>query len=189
MQLDRSPGTVFDVILRTAVTRARSSADEAQRLLDASFPGPAYVWAVRSIEIFVKEVMLLPLFLEEEPEGEWDVVWQNAWKRVSDTFGSGKWDRALRRVDVAYGPLDRMHTDDGRDVWAVWKSTVVPRRGNTVHGKPTEEGEITPEEAVAVVGWALQMMRQLSLRLVAARKHPFHDLIVGALNAAQDQQL
>ena len=64
MELDRSPGRILDVLIQTAIRRARSSIDQAHELVDAGFPGPAYVWAVRSIEIFVKEVMLLPLFLE-----------------------------------------------------------------------------------------------------------------------------
>jgi hypothetical protein len=123
VQLDRSPGRVFDVILKNAVSRARASAEEGQALLEGGYPGPAYVWAVRSIEIFVKEVMLLPLFLEEIPDGEWDEVWADAWKRIDDTFGSGggRWNLAIRMIDEAYGPLDPMYSEDGGDVWQVWK--------------------------------------------------------------------
>ncbi len=86
----------FDVTLQAAFRRAEASADQAQGLLDAGFPEPAYVWAFRSVEIFVKEVMLLPLFLEEIPEGDFDEVWAEARRRIEDTFKSGRWDNALK---------------------------------------------------------------------------------------------
>jgi hypothetical protein len=139
---------------------------------------------VRSIEIFVKEVMLLPLFLEEIPDGDWDDVWAEAWKRIHKTFGSGNWNPAIRKIDEEYGPLDPMYTDDGADVWQMWKSVVVGRRGDVVHGRPTE-AEVTIEEAAVVVEWAGQMMDQLIMRLVNAGKHPLHDLVVEALDAAR----
>ncbi len=188
MELDRRPGCFFDVTLRAAIRRSRDSAAEARRLLEAGFPGPAYVWAVRSIEIFVKEVMLLPLFLieiEGTPD-EFDRVWDEAWQRIRDSFGSGRWDGALRKVDEAFGPLAPMRTDDGKDVWSEWKSRVVPRRGDTVHGRPTENGDPSPAEAAHVVHWADQMMDQLTLRLVATGTHPLHDLFVAVFDSAAE---
>jgi hypothetical protein len=139
------------------------------------------VWAVRSIEIFVKEVMLLPLFLEEAG-GEWEEEWPQAWKKGRDTFSSGKWNRALRLIDTSYGPLDPMLTDDNRDVWEVWKSTVVSRRGDIVHGFGFDP---SPSDAEAVVLWANQMMDQLTLRLIVAKKHPLHDPFVAAIETAR----
>jgi hypothetical protein len=62
MELDRSPRGFLDVTVQAAVRRCRESAGEARRLLEGGFPGPAYVWAVRSVEVFVKEVMLLRVF-------------------------------------------------------------------------------------------------------------------------------
>jgi hypothetical protein len=184
MDLDRRPGCFFDVTLRIAIKRSRDSAAEARRLLEAGFPSPAYVWAVRSVEIFVKEVMLLPLFLieiEGKPD-EFDRVWGEARQRISDTFGSGRWDSALRKVDKAFGPLAPMRTDDGKEVWSEWKSKVVPRRGNTVHGRPTGDGDPSAAEAALVVQWADQMMDQLTLRLIATGTHPLHDLFVAAFD-------
>ena len=188
MELDRRPGCFFDVTVRVAIKRSRDSAAEARRLLEAGFPGPAYVWAVRSVEIFVKEVMLLPLFLieiEGKPD-EFDRVWGEAWQRIRDSFGSGRWDGALRKVDEAFGPLAPMRTDDGKDVWSEWKSRVVPRRGDTVHGRPTENGDPSPDEAAQVVQWADQMMDQLTLRLVVTGTHPLHDLFVAAFDSAAE---
>jgi hypothetical protein len=188
MELDRRPGCFFDVTIRVAIRRSRDSAAEARRLLEAGFPGPAYVWAVRSIEIFVKQVMLLPLFLieiEGNPD-EFDRVWGEAWQRIRDSFGSGRWDGALRKVDEAFGPLAPMRTDDGKDVWSEWKSRVVPCRGDTVHGQPTENGDPSPVEAAQVVLWADQMIEQLTLRLVVSGTHPLHDLFVAAFDSAAE---
>ena len=60
MELNRAPGGFWDAIIRIAIKMSRDSAEEARQLLAAGFPGPAYVCAARSIEIFVKEVILLP---------------------------------------------------------------------------------------------------------------------------------
>jgi hypothetical protein len=186
MQLDKSPGKVFDVILKAAVLKSRVSIDQANRLLEDGFPGPAYVWAVRSVEIFVKEVMLLPLFLEEVPEDkDWDKVWNRARKRVERTFGSDNWEKAIAKVDEVYGPLDPMLTTEGENVWDVWRTVVIRRRGDTVHGKPVAQ-EVDADEAMVVVGWAEQTMTQLTLRLIAARKHPLSDLFVVAMEQARE---
>jgi len=182
MQLDRSRGGEIDHLLRTASYRARKSAAEATKLLTAGCPGPAYVWAVRSIEIFVKEIMLLPLFLEESTAATLDEAWAEAWAKVRRTFQSGRWNRALRLVDERYGPLEGMLTESGEDVWQVWKSQVVPRRGDIVHGVPHDP---SPDEARVVIHWAEQMMQQLVMRLIVARRHPLHDLFTAALDAAR----
>jgi hypothetical protein len=193
MQLDRAPGRFFDITIQAAIRRSRYSAAEARRLLEAGFPAPAYVWSVRSLEIFVKNVMLLPVFLEEiEGEhDEFDRVWVEAWKRIEDLFGNGRWDVALRKVQETYGPLDPMLTEDGKDVWSVWKSRIVPRRGNTVHGRVTEEGDPSVPEAEVAVQWSEQMVDQLTLRLVVTT-HPLHDLFFAAIEKArqayQDEQ-
>jgi len=186
MKLDRRPGMFFDVTLQAAFRRAQASADQAQGLLDAGYPEPAYVWAFRSLEIFVKEVMLLPLFLEEIPEGDFDEVWAEARRRIEDTFKSGRWDNALKRVNEVYGPLDPMVTDDGRDVWQVWKSVALPRRGDIVHGRPLAV-EVTADEAAELLQWSSQMRGQLSMRLVVARKHPVSDLVIAAFEKPQAQ--
>jgi len=153
MELDRRPGCFFDVTLRAAIRRSRDSAAEDRRLPHAGFPGPAYVWAVRPIEIFVKEVMLLPVFLIEieGTPGEPDRVWDEAWQQIRKSFGSGRWNGALRKVEEAFGPLVPMRTDDGKDVWREWKSRVVPRRGVTVHGRLTEIGDPSSAETAHVV--------------------------------------
>ena len=178
MHVDRTPGGHLDSVIKISIRRAHNSADTAKKLLGAQLPGPAYVWAVRSIEIFVKEVMLLPVYLESS-----DGDWQNSWTKVRQLFDSGKWDRALREVENTYGRLTPMLTEDGKDVWQVWKSVVVGYRGDIVHGR----AEPSQEDARVVVAWVEQMMLQLTMRLIADTTHPMHDLFVAGLDAARSQ--
>jgi hypothetical protein len=177
--VDRSIDGRLDRLLRTAIIRARASLTFARRLLAANFPGPAYVWAVRSIEIFVKELMLLPLFLEQT-----DGDWNTAWIRVRDTFGAGKWNRTVRVIEESYGPLDPMLTETGEEVWSLWKSVIVRYRGDIVHGM----ADPPADEAEQVVAWADQLITQLTLRLIVAGKHPLHDLFVNAIDAARAER-
>lgn len=176
MTVDRSLGGRLDGLVRTATAYSKSSLAEAQALLEAGFPSPSYVWAVRSVEIYLKEVMLLPLFLEQH-----DGDWRRAWRSIRNTFGSGNWRRAIREVDSAYGPLDPLLTEDGADVWDVWSTVVVGRRGDIAHGI----AEASADEAASVLQWAEQMLIQLPLRLIVARKHPLHDFFTATLEAAR----
>ncbi len=79
-----------------------------------------------------------------------DDAWPHVWAQLRDTFRSGKWDRALRLVGQAYGPLAPMMTDSGEDVWSVWKNRVIPRRGDIVHG--WVEAPSTEETALVLLG-------------------------------------
>ena len=58
------------------------------------------------------------------------------------------------------------------------ENRVIPRRGDIVHG--WVEAPSTEETALVLL-WAKQLMDQLRLRLIAAGKHPLHDLFVAAL--------
>ena len=176
MRMDKTPGGELDNLIKTAIARSGASLAEAHALLDAGFPGPAFVWAVRSIEIYVKEVMLLPLFLEETHGDE-----ELAWRKARELFDPSKWARAIRKVDEVYGPLEPMTTEDGKNVWDVWKSReIVGKRGDVVHGRI----DATAEETSTLLVWAEQMKTQLTLRLITAGKHPLHDLLVAVLQEA-----
>ena len=185
MELNRAPGGFWDAIIRIAIKMSRDSAEDARRLLAAGFPGPAYVWAARSIEIFVKEVILLPAFLIEieGEDDEFDRVFEQAREKIDDTFNTGRWNAGLRKAEEAFGTFAPMLTEDGTDVWNVWKSSVVPRRGAVVHGN---EADPSVEEAELVVQWADQMMTQLTMRLMVSEAHPLHDLIVAGLTKAAE---
>ncbi len=175
VDLDRSPGSQLEQIVQTAIGRSRASLNEAQRLRDGGFAGPAMVWAVRSVEIFTKEVMLLPHFLEVT-HGDWKL----SWRKVRRLFDDGNWKVVLTTVDDAFGPLEPMLTDDGKNVLDIWRTTVAGRRGSVVHGG----SDSTPEEASLLVQWAEMMMTQLTLRLIHARKHPLADFFGHAIKTA-----
>ena len=177
MALDYSVGGELDLILQTAIRRSRDSLSSARSLLESGFSSAAHIWAVRSVEIFIKEFVLLPLFLEEL-----DGDWKGAWKSVRSTFKSGEWGRALRIIDQAYGPLDSMRTDDGKEVWSEWKSKIVADRGNIVHGlidAPASKAEI-------VIVWADLIINQVTMRLIVTKKHPLSGLFATALSQAFD---
>ena len=177
MPLDRSLGGQLDMTIRNAIARSLASLEVARRLLSQGLAGPAYVWAVRSVEIYVKEVMLLPLYLEEL-EGDWT----RARKKVRKTFGSSNWGKAIALVDSSFGPLDPMRTEEGQDVWEVWQSIVIRRRGEIVHGRD----DPSVEDAATVVLWAGRMMEQLPLRLIVAQKHPLHDFFVAIIEKGRE---
>ena len=81
-----------------ASLKAEVSLVTAQRLLQGEaahlFAGAGYVWAVRSIEILIKEFILLSIFFEQS-EGDW----KKAWRQVRRTFKSADWNEAVRVVD------------------------------------------------------------------------------------------
>jgi hypothetical protein len=41
-------------------------------LMAEGFPGPAVVWAVRSVEIFLKEFVLTTVFVAEDRDNDWE---------------------------------------------------------------------------------------------------------------------
>jgi hypothetical protein len=143
----------------------------AKRALEVGLPGPAYAWAVRSMEILMKEFMLLPMFLEELSG---DLM--RASKKARKLFGSSSWRRAMQVIQQKYGPLEPMLTEQNEDVWDLWESKVVRRRGEIVHGS-----ECPMEEASLIAQWAEQMAVQLKLRLIVARKHPMHDVFMSIM--------
>ncbi|MHB1209962.1 MAG: hypothetical protein ACYC1I_09695 [Acidimicrobiales bacterium] len=176
---DRTIGGELDMIIRTAISRSRRSLSLAEEMSAAGFHTSAFVWAVRSIEIFVKEVMLLPYFFEQTG-GDFGA----SFKKAQKGLGASSWGRAMQIVDEQYGPLDPMVTDDGNEVWTEWKAKVVRRRGDFVHGVADAE----QAEAELAITWAEMMMTQLTLRLIAAKRHPLHDLFVAVLISSQAQK-
>lgn len=56
-----------DQFLKVASQKAGDSLQVARELLEAGYPSPAFVWAVRAVEVFYKEFLLAPHFYE----GDW----------------------------------------------------------------------------------------------------------------------
>lgn len=102
--------------LTSASQRAEASLAWTRQLLEDGFPSPALVWAVRSVEIFLKEFVLAAVFAQEDSALSWD----QAVRKSSKLFEKIKWRNAFRKMTEAFGPLDPMTTADGRDVLDVW---------------------------------------------------------------------
>jgi len=159
--------------LKIASQKAGDSIQVARELLELGYPSPAFVWAVRAVEIFYKEFLLAPHFYEGD--------WGKAVRRANKLFGSSNWDRAVAKVDEVFGPLDKMITELGNDALEVWIRQIVRTRGDLVHGRINADAK-TSEMAVA---YADQLITQLKLRVVVTRKHPFSDVFMGIFEDAK----
>src|SRR2546430_13288952 len=85
--------------------RAQRSLSLSRNLLAADAPGPAFVWAVRAVEIFVRECLLFPHYYEQAGDD------RSAFRKAAKVFGSGEWTRSLAVATEAYGPLDAPLTE------------------------------------------------------------------------------
>src|SRR5437870_11852357 len=105
-------------MLPLAVKNTMASLNTARGLLQAGFASPAFVWAVRSAEIFFREALLFPLWYEETG----DVG--KSFDATRQFLESGKWERAIRRVREAYdltGVDHEARMEDGGDAWVYWR--------------------------------------------------------------------
>lgn len=155
--------------LKVASRRAADSIQVARELLETGFPSPAFVWAVRAVEIFYKDFLLAPHFYEGD--------WETAVRKANKLFGSSKWDKAIAKIEEVFGPLDEMVTELGNDALDVWVKQIVRMRGDIVHGRRNADAET----AQLAVGYADQLITQLKLRVVVTRKHPFSDIFMGII--------
>src|SRR5918996_4703273 len=159
--------------LEVASRRSGDSIQVARELLEMGYPSPAFVWAVRAVEIFYKEFLLAPYY--------YDGDWACAVRKASKLFGSSNWDKAIVKVDEVFGPLDKMVTEVGNDALDVWIKQIVRIRGDIVHGRMNADAD-TSQMAIA---YADQLMTQLKLRVVVTRKHPFSDVFMGIFEEAK----
>ena len=152
-------------VLTVAMGRCVTSLDTARQLTAAGFNGPAYVWAVRSVEIFMREFALLPYFLSSGR------AFDEAWKKARRAFGGGgDWNQAMATVENACGEIDEMLTTDDEDAWAMWKRHIPQRRGECVHGRALSDP--SDSEVEHVIEWARMLVQQLGLRLMTKPNHP-----------------
>jgi hypothetical protein len=155
--------------LTVAMDRSFDSLQTARRLRAAGFNGPAYVWAVRSVEIFVREFALLPAFISS------GLSFNQAYKKARSVLGGGNWVRAMARVVTEYGPIDPMLTTDDEDAWAVWGRQAPEVRGELVHG--SAKGDASDAEVDSVIEWAEMLRQQLGIRLMLRPNHPAYAVI------------
>lgn len=172
-------GTGWDPLLIAASKRSEASLKWAKQLLTDGYSGPALVWAVRSVEIFLKEFVLAAMFVADDPAAGWN----RATRKASKLFESLSWKEAFKRIDEAFGPLDKMLSEGGRDAIAIWNKEVVVARHNIVHGR----SEASAEEAIWAYQFAEQLITQLKLRLIVAGRHPFSDVFLKIYERARDE--
>lgn len=155
--------------LKVASRKTGDSTQVARELLELGYPSPAFVWAVRAVEIFYKEFLLAPYFYEGD--------WNRAVRKANKLFGSSNWDKAVAKVDEVFGPLGKMVTELGNDALDVWIKQIVRTRGDIVHGRMNADFET----AQLAVGYADQLITQLKLRVVVTQKHPFSEVFIGII--------
>lgn len=154
----------LDEHLKAAFSRAERARTEAQALLAAGFYGPALVWAVRSAEVFMRDFVLAPHFMEE------GLSWSRAMRKGSKTLGDSDWRRAFEKAEEWYGPFDEPLTEEGSNAWGYWRGVIVRRRGDVVHGRPVPE--VTVEEASETCAFAERMAAWFAQRFLVSKSHP-----------------
>jgi hypothetical protein len=158
-------------LLPLAIKHTTESLETAKSLYAAGFSSPAFVWAVRSAEIFFREALLFPL----EYERTGDVA--EAFAATRELFGSGKWERSLRRVRASYGLTGPDHDallESGEDAWGYWRHIGVDVRGDAVHGRVEAE----PERAEWAIAFVEQMRTWFTIRVMTAEEGPFAGLFI-----------
>jgi len=150
--------------IKAAVARAADARLEAQRLLNAGFPGPSLVWAVRAAEILVRDFVLTPYFIEQGFD------WAQAMRRGSKVLGDSDWRRAFAKAEEWYGPFDEPLTEDGSNAWNYWTGAIVRRRGDVVHGRAV--ADVSPEEAAEACAFAERMASWFAQRFITSETHP-----------------
>jgi hypothetical protein len=166
------------IILAAASQRVDESMATAKELLAREFAGPALVWAVRSVEIFMKEFLVAPIYFD----GSGSKGWFKALKQAGKAFGSSNWKKAMAIVKKEYGPLDPMLTEDGTDAYQEWENSIVRMRGAVVHGDLVD---VPISLARHAIEYGEQLIQQLKLRMIAGAKHPLSGVFLGAVKAAQ----
>lgn len=153
--------------LKTATSRASRTRAEAHALLEAGFPCPALVWAVRGAEVFMRDFVLAPHFMEEGDD------WSTAMQKGSDVLenaGKRGWRKAFAAAEAWWGPFDEPLTGENDHAWEFWKEHVVARRGDIVHGRAV--ADVDEEEAREVLAFVERMATWYPQRFLTSGKHP-----------------
>lgn len=150
--------------IKAAVARAAQARLEARALLEAGFPGPSLVWAVRAAELLMRDFVLTPYFIEQGYD------WSQAMRKGSRVLGDGSWRRAFAKVEEWYGPFDEPLLEDDSNAWAYWTGAIVRRRGDVVHGRPVPE--VTEQEAAEACAFADRMASWFAQRFLTSERHP-----------------
>ena len=145
-------------------TRAEYSLVEARQLNELGHHAAAYVWAVRSAEILMRDFVLTPHFVELGYE------WDKAMRKGFKVLGNSNWKRAFAKADEWYGPFDTLLTEDEEVAFDVWTAHIVQRRGELIHGAPVYEPDA--EEAASAIAFAERMASWYAQRITLSERHP-----------------
>lgn len=168
-----------DELLKAASKRTQESLATARQLHAGGFFGPALIWTVRGVEIFFKEFLLTPHFLEQTNHD-----WQEALREAAKLFGSSSWSRAMVKINEFFGPLDPMLTEGGQDALDYWKKRVVRIRGDVVHGRADADANLSEW----AINYAEQLVMQMKLRLIVEKKHPLSETFVDILKETRSSR-
>lgn len=138
----------------------------------AGFPDAALVWAVRASEIFVREFVLAPHYVQAGDD------WTRAVRKARRDMDKG-WTVAMGKAEEWYGPFDEPLTAGGQNAWAYWKGTVVRRRAEVVHGNVAPD--VTEEEALLVIGFARRLSSWWVQRFFVSDRHPLGQSLLALL--------
>lgn len=158
--------------------RALAALDEARRLNAAGFHGPAYAWAVRAAEVFMRDFVLAPRFMLA------GLPWRKAWAKGSKILGSSNWSRAFAKADEWYGPFDEPLTTDNRNAWKTWTTEAIVARGQVVHGHAIHPP--TADEAAGAIAFVDRLVSWWTQRLTTSGQHPAGQEFREALDAARE---
>jgi hypothetical protein len=158
--------------------RALAALDEARRLNAAGFHGPAYVWAVRAAEVFMRDFVLAPGFMLE------GLPWRKAWAKGSKILGPSNWSRAFAKADEWYGPFDEPLTTDNRNAWKAWTTGAIIARGQVVHGHAIHPP--TADEAAGAIAFVDRLISWWTQRLITSDRHPAGQEFREAFDAARE---
>lgn len=161
--------------LRDAFARAHAARARAEELVAAGFPDAALVWAVRASEIFVREFVLAPHYVQDGDN------WTRAVRKARRDLDKG-WAVAMSKAEDWYGPFDEPLTTDGQNAWVYWKGTIVRRRAEVVHGNAAPD--VTEEEALLVIGFARRLSSWWVQRFVVSDRHPLGQSFMALLRDA-----
>lgn len=130
--------------------RAVEALDEARALRRDGHPDPAFVWAVRAAEIFIRDFVLTPHYLLE------GLPWARASKRAAKVLGPSNWTKAFAKATEWYGPFDEPLTTDDRNAWEVWEKVAIRIRGDVIHGRTAQR--VSDEEAEQAIDFVDRMI-------------------------------
>jgi HEPN domain-containing protein len=166
--------------LPLAIENTRRSLESAQRLLDAGFSSPAFVWAIRSAEIFIREALLFPL----EFEATGDV--RASFSKVRGFHRSDQWSRSIARIREAYGlrgAHDTALTESGEDLFGAWSRDFVRPRAEVVHGR----AEVDEAMARAAIAFTDRIRVWLTARIVGSDEGPLAGTLRNLFEQARAQ--